>query len=81
VKRVIPGWSLAKIGNASRTMRKDGEVLERGVFDLEARRKPQGFAAVLINTCIWNFNSLFLDLAALRFRFPTQPEKPSAPEN
>jgi hypothetical protein len=26
-------------------MRKDGEVLKRGIFDLEARRKPQVFAA------------------------------------
>lgn len=33
-ENMTSGLSLAKIGNASRTMRKDGEVLERGVFVL-----------------------------------------------
>jgi hypothetical protein len=37
---------LAKIGNDSRTTRKKGEVLMRGVFDLEARRKPQAFSGI-----------------------------------
>jgi hypothetical protein len=38
------------------------EFLVRVVFDLEARRKPQAFAAaaVPIYNYIWNFNSLFL---------------------
>ena len=39
---------LAKIGNDSCTIRKDGEELVRVVFDLEVRRKPQAFAAVAV---------------------------------
>jgi hypothetical protein len=35
-------------------MRKDGEVLDRGVFDLEARRKPLAFAADAVS--LWRFN-------------------------
>jgi hypothetical protein len=34
--RTISGLPLAKIGNDSRTMRKNDEVLMRGSFDLEA---------------------------------------------
>jgi hypothetical protein len=45
---------LANVGNSSRVMRKDGEVLERGVFDLGARRKPQVFAADAVSR--WRFN-------------------------
>jgi hypothetical protein len=37
---VVPVSPLAKIGNASRTMRKNGEVLKRGVFYSKVRRKP-----------------------------------------
>jgi len=40
---------LANIGNDSFTMRKAGEDLVGVVFDLEVRRKPQAFAAVLTN--------------------------------
>jgi len=40
-----PGLPLAKIGNDSRTMRKDCEELVRVVFDLGVRREPQVFAA------------------------------------
>jgi hypothetical protein len=36
---------LRNIGNDSRTTLKMGKMLMRGVFDLEARRKPQAFAA------------------------------------
>ena len=36
---------LANIGNDSRTTLKMGKMLMRAVFDLEARRKPQAFAA------------------------------------
>jgi hypothetical protein len=35
-------------------MRKEGEVLVRVVFDLEARRKPQVFAADAVS--LWRFN-------------------------
>jgi hypothetical protein len=35
-------------------MREDGEVLERGVFDLGARRKPRVFAADAVS--LWRFN-------------------------
>jgi hypothetical protein len=35
-------------------MRKDGEVLERGVFGLGARRKPQVFTANTVS--LWRFN-------------------------
>jgi hypothetical protein len=49
-----PGSPLANIGNDSRTMRKEGEVLVRVVFDLEARRKPQVFAADAVS--LWRFN-------------------------
>ena len=35
-------------------MCKDGEMLVRVVFDLEARRKPQVFAADAVS--LWNFN-------------------------
>jgi len=35
-------------------MRKDGEALERDVFDLEARRKPQVFAPDAVG--LWRFN-------------------------
>jgi hypothetical protein len=45
---------LANIGNDSRTMRKEGEVLVRVVFDLEARRKPEVFAADAVS--LWRFN-------------------------
>ena len=45
-RSAVPGvLPLAKIGNDSRTMRKDGEELVRVVFDLGVRRKPQVFAA------------------------------------
>ena len=43
---------LANIGIDSRTIRKDGEVPVRGVFDLGARRKPQAFAADSVS--LWN---------------------------
>jgi hypothetical protein len=68
--RVLGVSPLAKIGNDSRTMRKDGEELVRVVFDLGARREPQVFAAdaVGINIYIWSFNSLFVDRAALKIR-------------
>jgi hypothetical protein len=40
-------------------MRKDGKVLERGVFDLEVRRKPQAFAAVaVIILGLWILNAI-----------------------
>ena len=56
---ILGGSPLAKIGNASRTMRKDGKVLERGVFDLEVRRKPQAFAAVaVIILGLWILNAI-----------------------
>ena len=42
---VTPESPLAKIGNDSRTLLKKGEVLVRGVFDLEVRREPQAFLA------------------------------------
>jgi hypothetical protein len=35
-------------------MRKNGKVLARGVFDLEARRKPRAFAADAAS--LWRFN-------------------------
>jgi hypothetical protein len=35
---------------------------------LEARRKPQAFAAAAVPIHIGNFNGLFLDRAALKFR-------------
>jgi hypothetical protein len=35
-------------------MRKNGEVLKRGVFDLEVRRKPQAFAADAVS--LWRIN-------------------------
>ena len=70
-RSAVPGvLPLAKIGNDTRTMRKDGEELVRVVFDLGARREPQVFAAdaVGINIYIWSFNSLFVDRAALKIR-------------
>jgi hypothetical protein len=45
---------VAKIGNDSRTMRRDGEAPVRVVFDLGARRKPQAFAADAVS--LWVFN-------------------------
>src|ERR1035438_2897289 len=68
--RTVPLWflvpvglSLANIGNDSRTIRKDGEAPVRVVFDLEARRKPQVFAADAVS--LWNFNRRLLILKEL----------------
>jgi hypothetical protein len=42
---IIPGWSLALIGNASeQTLGVEG-ISTRGVFDKETRKKPLAFAA------------------------------------
>ena len=60
---VTSGLSLANIGNDSRTIRKDGEAPVRVVFDLEARRKPQVFAADAVS--LWNFNRRLLILKEL----------------
>jgi len=51
---IVDVSSLAKIGNAPRTMHKKDEALKRGVFDLEARRKPQVFAADAVS--LWRLN-------------------------
>jgi hypothetical protein len=44
---------LAKIGNDSGRMRRDGEFLLRVVFDLEVRRKPRAFAAGAVGIDIY----------------------------
>jgi hypothetical protein len=43
--KVLGGWSLALIGNASGQTFGAEEVSIRGVFDKETRRKPLAFAA------------------------------------
>jgi hypothetical protein len=56
-------FSVANIENDSRTMRKDGEVPVRVVFDLGARRKPQAFAADAVS--LWIFNRSLMILKEL----------------
>jgi len=67
---------LANIGIDSRTIRKDGEVPVRGVFDLGARRKPQAFAADSVS--LWNFNRRLLIMKELLL-YPTKLMKRSYP--
>jgi hypothetical protein len=52
---------LANIGNASRSMNKDSELIVRGVFDLGVRRKPQAFAADAVSLWILNPNMLIVN--------------------
>ena len=50
---ITPVSALAKIGNDSGRMRRDGEFLLRVVFDLEVRRKPRAFAAGAVGIDIY----------------------------
>ena len=56
---------LANIGNDSRTTLKMGKMLMRAVFDLEARRKPQAFAADAMSLWILNQSLLIINELAL----------------
>ena len=59
------GLPLANIGNDSRTTLKMGKMLMRAVFDLEARRKPQAFAADAMSLWILNQSLLIINELAL----------------
>jgi hypothetical protein len=61
VPPVAPDLLPANIGNGSRTMRRDGEVPVRVVFDLGARREPQAFAADAVSLWIFNRSLLILN--------------------
>jgi hypothetical protein len=66
------GLPLASSGNASRTMRKGGELFVRGVFDLGVRRKPQAFAAEAVSLWILNLSLLIINELELSNVMPRQ---------